>query len=73
MDYRLKENRREGFIKWYHWSLDNGDCDPAVWCTNYLNKRYQHNKEQKLWLCWLYANTYKLTTAWVLMNEFLWI
>ena len=70
MDYRLEQNRREAFIRWYAWSLKYDDCDPAVWATNYLNKRYEHNDEQKLWLCWLYGNTYQLPTAWVLMNEF---
>ena len=70
MDYRLIENRREGFIRWYAWSLSYDDCDPAVWATNYLNKRYEHNDEQRLWLCWLYGNTYYLPTAWILMNEF---
>lgn len=70
MDYRLKENRREAFIRWYAWSLRYKDCDPAVWMTNYLNKRYEHNDEQRLWLCWLYGNTYHLPTAWILMNEF---
>lgn len=70
MDYRLKENRREAFIRWYAWSLQYDDCDPAVWATNYLNKRYEHNDEQRLWLCWLYGNTYYLPTSWVLLNEF---
>jgi hypothetical protein len=70
IDYRLKENRREAFIRWYAWSLKFKDCDPAVWATNYLNKRYQHNDEQRLWFCWLYGNTYYLPTAWVLLNEF---
>jgi hypothetical protein len=70
MDYRLAENRKEAFIRWYAWSLKYDDCDPAIWATNYLNNRYEHNDEQKLWLCWLYGNTYYLPTAWVLMNEF---
>jgi len=70
MNYLDKQNRREAFIRWYAWSLQYGDCDPAVWATNYLNKRYEHNDEQRLWLCWLYGNTYYLPTAWVLMNEF---
>ena len=70
MDYRLPQNRREAFIRWYAWSLQYKDCDPAVWATNYLNDRYEHNDEQRLWLCWLYGNTYYLPTAWVLMNEF---
>lgn len=70
VDYRLKENRRESFIKWYAWSLQYKDCDPAVWMTNYLNERFEHNAEQKLWLAWLYGNTYYLPTAWVIINEF---
>jgi len=70
LDYRKPQNNREAFIRWYAWSLKYDDCDPAVWCTNYLNTRYEHNDEQRLWLCWLYGNTYQLPTAWVLMNEF---
>jgi hypothetical protein len=70
MDYRLKENRREAFIRWYAWSLKCDDCDPAVWATNYLNERYEHNDEERIWLAWLYGNTYQLPTAWVLKNEF---
>jgi len=70
MDYRLKENRREAFIRWYAWSLQHNDCDPAVWATNYLNDRYEHNDEERIWLAWLYGNTYQLPTAWVLKNEF---
>jgi hypothetical protein len=70
MDYRLEQNRKEAFIRWYAWSLKYDDCDPAVWATNYLNSRYEHNDEQRLWLAWLYGNTYQLPTAWVLMNEF---
>ena len=69
-DYRTKENRREAFIRWYAWSLQYKDCDPAVWLTQYLNNRYEHNAEEKLWLCWLYGNTYYLPTTWVLKNEF---
>lgn len=70
MDYRLETNRREAFIRWFAWSVKYDDCDPAVWATNYLNNRYEHNDEQKLWFAWLYGNTYNLPTAWVLMNEF---
>ncbi len=63
-------NRREQFIRWYAWSMQYGDCDPAVWCTNYLHQRYEHNDEERLWFAWLYGNTYQLPTAWVLKNEF---
>lgn len=70
MDYRLTQNRREAFIRWYAWSLKYDDCDPAVWCTNYLHNRYEHNDEERIWFAWLYGNTYQLPTAWVLKNEF---
>jgi hypothetical protein len=69
-DYRLEQNRREAFIRWYAWSLKYDDCDPAVWATNYLHNRYEHNDEERIWLAWLYGNTYQLPTAWVLKNEF---
>lgn len=70
MDFRNKENRREAFIRWFAWSVMYKDCDPAVWMTNYINRRYEHNSEEVLWLCWLYGNTYQLPTAWVVKNEF---
>lgn len=70
MDYRLQENRTEAFVRWYAWSLKYDDCDPAVWCTNYLHDRYEHNDEERIWFAWLYGNTYQLPTAWVLKNEF---
>jgi hypothetical protein len=64
------KERREQFIRWYAWSLQYKDCDPAVWMTNYLHQRYEHNDEERLWFAWLYGNTYQLPTAWVLKNEF---
>jgi hypothetical protein len=66
----LNNQRREQFIRWYAWSMQFGDCDPAVWMTNYLHQRYEHNDEERLWFAWLYGNTYQLPTAWVLKNEF---
>ena len=70
MDYREPKNRREAFKRWYAWSLNYKDCDPAIWLANYINDRYEHNDEQRLWFSWLYGNTYYLPTSWVLMNEF---
>lgn len=69
-DYRLIENRREAFVKWMHWSIHFDDCDPAIFMTNYLFDRFEHNREQKLWISWLYGTTYYLPTSWVVWNEF---
>ena len=63
-------SRKEQFIEWFRWGVANGDCDPALWMINYLNKRYEHNTEEKIWLCWLYGNTYYLPTSWLLKQEF---
>ena len=69
MSYQVIQNRREGFVQWYAWSLKHGDCDPALWTMNYLNDRYEHSHEEKLWFAWLY-HTYNLPTAWVYKQEF---
>ena len=70
IDYRLEENRRDAFIEWMRWSIVNNDCDPSLFMANYLFDRYEHNQEQKLWVCWLYGTTYYLPTSWVIWNEF---
>lgn len=69
-DYRLQENRKEAFVEWMRWSIVNDDCDPSLFMTNYLFDRYEHNQEQKLWICWLYGTTYYFPTTWVIWNEF---
>lgn len=72
MDYRPKkqELRKELFKKYYHWTLKTNDCDPAMFMMNYVNRRMELNIEQRYWFAWLYANTYNVSTAWILFNEF---
>lgn len=70
IDYRLPENRREGFIRWYVWSLRTTEVDPALSMLNYIFKRMEFNLEQKYWIIWLYGNTYNLPTAYMMWNEF---
>jgi len=70
MDYRLKENRKESFINWFGWSLKIEDCDPSLFMTNYFFDRFEYNKEQQLWLVWLYGTTYYWPTAYIIWNEF---
>jgi hypothetical protein len=38
--------------------------------TNYLFDRFEHNKEQKLWISWIYGTTYYFPTTWIIWNEF---
>jgi len=64
------EKTLKDFINWYRWSLSIKDCDPAIFMTNYLFRRFEHNKEQKLWIAWIYGTTYYFPTTWVIWNEF---
>ena len=66
----MKIQRKQDFINWYKWSLSIKDCDPAIFMTNYMFNRFEHNKEQKLWISWIYGTTYYLPTTWVIWNEF---
>ncbi len=58
------------FLRFWCYQLKTYDCDPALYLMKYLFHRYEFNTEQKYWLCWIYANTYHLPTAWVIWNEF---
>lgn len=58
------------FLRYWCYQLKTYDCDPSLYLMNYLFNRYEFNLEQKYWLCWIYANTYHLPTAWVIWNEF---
>jgi hypothetical protein len=68
VDYRLIENRREGFLQWWAACTEIGDVDCPIWGINYLNKRYEYNQEEKYFFAWLY-HVYNLPTAFILKNE----
>lgn len=70
IDFRLKEHRREAFIRYFVWQLRTTDCDPALAMMKYIFRRMEFNYEQKLWLSWLYGNTYHLPTAYLIWSEF---
>ncbi len=70
MTLTISSARKQDFINWFDWSLTIKDCDPAIFMTNYLFDRFEHNTEQKLWISWLYGTTYFLPTTWVIWNEF---
>jgi len=48
-------NRQETFINWCGRSLEIEDCDSSLYMTNYFFDRFEYNKEQRLWLAWLYG------------------
>lgn len=69
-DYKLLENRREGFKKYFYGIIKSEEYDPYYYTANYLYKRYELNEEQMFWLSWLYGFIYNGATAWVVFNEF---
>jgi hypothetical protein len=58
------------FKEFYLMQLLTYDCDSPLYVMRYLIDRFELNVEQQHWLCWLYANTYQIPTAWVIFNEF---
>jgi len=70
LDFRLAENRREGYIRWTVWSARTTDADPPIEMMKYIFDRQELNIEQRFWLCFLYANTYQLPMAYTMYNEF---
>lgn len=64
------DNMLRTFVDWFGMSLEIGDCDPSIWMTNYFFDRFEYNKEQRLWLTWIYGTTYYWPTTYVIWNEF---
>lgn len=51
-------------------SLKACDIDPAIAYMNYMVDRMELNEEQILWMCFLYAVTYQLPSAYLIWNEY---
>lgn len=51
-------------------SLYAEDVDPALSYMNYMIDRMELNEEQVLWLCFLYAVTYQLPSAYLIWSEY---
>jgi hypothetical protein len=65
-----ENNRTNGFINWWTSQMNIYDCDPHIYSMKYLFSRLEFNIEQIYWFCWIFANTYQLSTAFVIWNEF---
>lgn len=51
-------------------SIKANDVDPAISYMNYIVNRMELNDEQILWMCFLYAVTYQLPSAYLIWNEY---
>lgn len=65
-----KPNILNHFLEYYYYSLEYKDVDCNLFVLQNIFERLELNIEQRYWLCWLYANTYNLPTAWIIWNEF---
>lgn len=63
-------SHKQTFVDWFGRSLEIEDCDPALYMTKYFFDRFEYNKEQRLWITWIYGTTYYWPTAYVVWNEF---
>jgi len=69
LDFRLRENRIEAFIRWFVWGLRTTDVDPPIALLNYIFDRQEYNIEQKFWIVFLYGCTYQPVTSYCIWNE----
>jgi len=63
-------NRRQMWKIFYINMWKYGDIDPSLWMMKYLIDRLELNKDQILWLCFLYAVSYHLPSAYLIWNEY---
>lgn len=66
----MDDKRIDQFIEWFGQSVNNNDCDPALYIINYFFDRFEFNLEQKYWYCWIFGTTYQFPTTYVIWNEF---
>lgn len=71
VDYRLSENRRETFHKFYQFALKTRGHPGAVYYVMpYLAERFKWNMEQKLWFAYLNGNTQNPVMSWLVFKNY---
>lgn len=63
-------NRIEEYIRYHVESSKALDIDPQVEAIKYLCDRFELNKEQRYWLCFLFSTNYCVPTTYFMYNEF---
>jgi hypothetical protein len=70
-DYRLPENRRETFLKFYEFHLKYRSHPGAVYyLIPYLRQTYNWSTDQTLWFTFLNGNTQNPTTSLIILKNF---
>lgn len=68
-DWRLPENRMEGFLRWLKWRLKYSDLD-HYGCNNAYRDYAGMTKEQQYWFSLIFGMTYQSEMAWVIFSQF---
>lgn len=70
-DFRQAKYRREVFLRFYEFHLENRSHPGCVYYTMpWLVKQHKLDTEQKLWLAFINGNTQNIVTTWAIFKRF---
>jgi hypothetical protein len=71
LDFRLPQYRREVFLRFYEFHLENASHPGCVYyAMPWLIKQHKLDEEQRYWLAFLNGNTQNIVTTWLLFKRF---
>ena len=71
MDFRLPQYRREVFLKLYEFHIKyKAHAGGVYFAFPYINKKYNLNQEQKLWLGFINGCTQNIVSSWLIFQQF---
>lgn len=68
-DYRLLENRIEGFIRTYHWRVETGDLSYPH-ASKVAAEVLDLDEDGKIWFAFLFGHCYSIPMAMIYIKEF---
>lgn len=71
LDFRLPRYRREVFLRFYEFHLENASHPGCVYfAIPWLIKRHKLDREQQFWLAFINGNTQNIVTSWLIFQRF---
>lgn len=71
LDFRKPQYRREVFLRFYEFHLENRAHPGCVYyAMPWLDKKHHLDQEQKLWLAFINGNTQNIVTSWTIFKRF---
>mgnify|MGYP003676705992 FL=1 len=70
-DFRIPEYRREVFLRLYEFHIKyKSHAGGVYFAFPYINKKYNLNQEQKLWLGFINGCTQNIVSSWLIFQQF---